>query len=177
MNNLWHFTRLRIESRDSIPLPSYLYVSFAHPGIIRFILKKGDIVARMTMHCVGALIINKIATDITARPPVNGVELEYLAAVLGTTNQDVTNLLGHPGAVQIANMVYFMSIYDVIFCTPTSHVLDVVQQTLRFLSQALPAPLNAHMQLVLTESLLDFSQGWFKLIYHLHIYYLKDAQQ
>ena len=180
LKNLWHFTRLRIESGDSIPLPSYLYVFFSHPRVTRFIIWKGDITAHVIRRCFGALIIHKLSVDIRARTlPISDAELECITSILDTTNQDVTNLVGHPGAVQIANMVYFMSdiAYDSILFTTTSHVLDVVQQTLRFVSQALPAPLNAHMRLVLTESSLDFSKGRFKLISHSYIYYLKDAHQ
>ena len=176
LKNLWHFTRLRIESGDSIPLPSYLYVSFSHPRVTRFILEKGDITARVIRRCVGALIIIKLSIDISARTlPINDAELDFLTSILDITNQDVTNLLSHPGAVQFTNMVYFMwdTIYDALFCTPTSHVLDVAQQTFNLLSQAVPAPFNAHMRLDLSETLMDVSNGSFKLVPQFRIYRLK----
>ena len=176
LKNLWHFTRLRFESGDSISLPYYLYVSLAHPGITRFILEKGDITSRVIRYCVGALIIIKLSIDISARTlPINDAELDFLTSILDITNQDVTNLLSHPGAVQFTNMVYFMwdTIYDALFCTPTSHVLDVAQQTFNLLSQAVPAPLNAHMRLDLSETLMDVSNGSFKLVPQFRIYRLK----
>ena len=170
LKNLWHFTRSRIESGH--PIPSYLYVSFSHPRVTRFILEKGDITAQEIRRCVGALIIHKLSIDISAHNlPISDAELECLTSILDATNQDVTNLAGCPGAVQLANMVFFMSdtAYDAVLRTPTSHVLDVVLQTLRFLSQALPAPLNAYMPRYLTHSLSDPSKGRFKLIISTHI--------
>ena len=174
--NLWHFTRLRIESGDSIPLPSYLYVSFSHPRVTRFILEKGDITAHVIRRCIGALIINKLSIDISARTlPINDAELECLTSILDITNHDVINLLSQPCAVQFTNMVYFMwdTIYDVLFCTPASHLLDVAQQTFNILSQAVPGPLNAHMRLDLSESLMDASNGSFKLVPQFRIFHLK----
>lgn len=177
LKNLWHFTRLRIESGDSVPLPSYLYVSFTHPGITGFILERGDITARVIRRCVGALIINKLSTDLSARTlPINDTELECLTSILDITNQDITNLLSQPGAVQFTNMVYFLwdTIYDALFCNSTSHLLNVAQQTFNLLSQAVPAPLNAHtMRLDLSETLMGVSNGSFKLVPQFCIYRLR----
>ena len=160
MKNLWHFTRLRIESGDSVELPSYLYVSFTHPRITRFILEIGDITAHMVRRCVGALIINKIATDIPARTlPINYAELEYLTTVLDTNNQDVANLLGHPGAIQFVSMVYLMDdVYGHPIRSP-SIAPDIVHRTFDILTQSLPAQLDAEIQLDLTDTLRDTANG------------------
>ena len=164
MKNLWHFTRLRIESRDSVPLPSYVYIFFAHPRITRFMLEKGDITAHVVMRCVGALIINKIATDIPTRTlPINDAELEYITTVLDTNNQDVTNLLSHPGVIQFVSIVYLMDIYNRPTWSP-SIAPDVVHRTFDILTQSLPAQLDAEIQLDLTNALAEISEGQFKLV-------------
>ena len=145
-------------------MPSYVYIAFTHSSITRRILEKDDIAAHVIRHCVGALVVTKLSADINARTlPVNDAELACLSALLGTSYQDVTHCLSVPGAIQFANMVFLMSddIIDYSW-SPTSDVLYMVQEVFSILSQALPAPLDAEMQLDLTDALMDVSQGRFK---------------
>ena len=104
LKNLWHFTRLRIESGDSTPLPSYLYVSFSHPNIARFILES-DIAAHVTRCCVGALVVNKLVADIKSGAiPASDAELLCLSAVLHSESRDVRLCLTQPGIVELVNV-------------------------------------------------------------------------
>ena len=161
LKNLWHFTRAYIEHGDSIPLPSYIYIAFTEPRITQCILGKGDIAAHVIGRCVGALVVTKLVADINARNlPVSDAESACLTAILGDDYQDVTHWSSLPGAIQFLNIVFLISdnIIDDSW-SPTSDVLDVVQETFCILSQALPAPLNAQMQLDLTDALMVISEG------------------
>lgn len=162
LKNLWHFTRVYIERGDSTPLPSYVYIAFAHPEITRRLIEKGDIAAHVIRRCAGALVVNKLATDISARTLVNDAGLECLSAILETDSQYVKPLLSHPGAVQFANIIFLVSddIYDSLL-SPTSDVLDVIRQTFSILSHALPAQSEASMELDLTDTLMEVSEGRF----------------
>lgn len=161
LKNLWHLAKESIAHINLIPLPSYIYIAFAHPAVTQRIQEKGDISAQVTRHCVGAMVVNNLAADICAHPlPVNDAELACLSSILGTDGQDVTHLLGHPGAIQFANMVFLMDLICDYSWSPTSDALNVVQQTFKLLTQSLPVQL----QLDLTNTLIDVSKGWFELI-------------
>ena len=165
LKNLWHFTRAYIEHGNSIPLPSYIYIAFAHPRVIHCILEIGDLSALVIRHCVGALVVNKLAADINSRiGPVSDAELAGLSAILGTDNQDVTHLLSHPGTIQFVNMVFLINDMNDSWSQTSPDVLDVVLQTFGILCQALPAQLDAEMRLDLTATLTDVSQGRFEPI-------------
>jgi len=167
LKNLWHFTRVYIERGNSIPLPSYIYIAFTHPDINRRIRERYDRAVYVISRCVSALVVNKLAADINARtPPVNDAELACLSAVLGTNSQEVTLFLSHPGAIQFANMLFLASdnIYGSSSWSPTSDVLDMVRQTFDILSTALPAQLDAEMQLDLTDTMMDVSKGQCELL-------------
>ena len=165
MKNLWHFTRAYIEHGNSIPLPSYVFTTFTNQSITRRILEKGDIATLVTRRCVGALVVRKLAADLNVRTlPVENVELACLSAILGTDNQDVTHLLSHPGAIQFTNLMFLIHDINDSWGQTSPHVLDMVLQTFRILSQALPAQLDAEMQLDLTDALAEVSRGQFEPI-------------
>jgi hypothetical protein len=170
--NLWHFARAYIEHGNSVPLPSYIFIAFTHPRITHLISGQGgDIAPQVIRHCLGALVVNKLATDIDARTlqdPVNDAELGCLSAILGTDSQDVTRLFSYPGAIQFANMIFLASddVYRSSWIS-VPDVLDVVHRTFSIISQALPAQLNTEMHLDLTDTLTDVSKGRFKLVSHL----------
>ncbi|KAH9053311.1 hypothetical protein EDB87DRAFT_1652133 [Lactarius vividus] len=162
MKSLWHFARACIELGNSIPLPSYFYIAFAHPVITRRILDEDDITVDVIRRCVGALVVNKLATDINTRTvPISDTEIACLSSILGTNRQDVTHLLSHPGAIQFVNMVFLAKkdIFVFPFKGATSGVPDVVRQTFSILSRALPAQLNEEMRLDLTDILVHVSKG------------------
>jgi len=166
LKNLWHFTRVCTERGNSIPLPSYIYIAFTHPEITRRIREQPNPAVRVIGCCVRALVINKLAVDINGRTlPVNDAELACISAVLGTNSQDVTLLLGHPGAIQFANMLS-LALDDIYGSdwSRTSDVLDVARQTFSILSRSLPAQLDAEMRLDLTDTLMDVSKGQCELM-------------
>jgi hypothetical protein len=150
-----------VERGDSAPLPASVFIAITHPRITRCILKKGDIAACVTSRCVGALVVNKLAADINARTlPVNDAELACLSAILGTDSEVVTDWLNHPHATQFANIVFLMDIvYDDDSWSPTSDVLDVVQQTFSVLSRSLPVQPDTGMRLDLTDIEMEVSKG------------------
>ncbi|KAH9026097.1 hypothetical protein EDB84DRAFT_1440213 [Lactarius hengduanensis] len=132
------------------------------PVITRRILDEDDITVDVIRHCIGALVVNKLATDINARAlPVNDEELACLSSILGTDGQDVTRLLSHPGAIQFVNMGFFAKkdIFVLPFKGATSGVPDMVLQTFSILSRTLPAQLNKEMWLNLTDILTHISKG------------------
>lgn len=163
LKNLWHFTRVHIERGSSFPLPSYVFVTFTHQNMDRRIRKGGDTAPLVIRRCVGALVVNKLATDINSRAlPVNDAELACISAILGIDRQDITHLLSPPGAIQFANMIFLVSddVYD-SFWISTLDVLEIIQQTFSILSQDLPDQLDGEMQLDLTDSMADVSKGRF----------------
>ena len=165
LKNPWHFTRTCIECGDSTPFPSYVYITFTHPIITRRVFKESDIAAHVTRRCVGALVVNNLAAHINARAlPANDAELACLSAILTTDNQDVTHLLSHPGTIQFTNLMFLIHDINDSWGRTSPHVLDMVLQTFRILSQALPAQLDAEMQLDLTDALAEVSKGQFEPI-------------
>ena len=162
---LWYFGRVFNQLGKSTPLPSDIYIAFLNPEVIRRIRRHPDRTVRVVGRCVMALIVIQLVADISARTlPVKDAELLCLSAILETTNQDVTQLLGHPGTIQFANMVFLMDdIYDPSW-SPTSNAPDVVGQTFNILAQSLPARLDAEIQLDLRGTLMEVSKGQFELI-------------
>jgi len=164
MKNLWDFTREYNECGNSVPLPSYVYITFTNPKMIRHIRKQDDITVRVIGCCVEALVINKLAADISSRNvPVSIDELSCLSAILGAKSDDVMLLLSHPGAIELTNMVFFalVDFYSSESTYPREplDVLDVVQKTFEIISHALPAQLNATMLLNQTGTLMNVSDG------------------
>ncbi|KAH9011163.1 hypothetical protein EDB85DRAFT_2160251 [Lactarius pseudohatsudake] len=162
LKSLWHFARAYIELGNSISLPSYFYIVFTYPVITRRILDEDDITVDVIRRCIGALVVNKLATDINARAlPVNDEELACLSSILGTDGQDVTRLLSHPGAIQFVNMIFLVKkdIFVFPFKGATSGIPDVVRQTFSILSRALPAQLNKEMWLDPKDILMHVSKG------------------
>ncbi|KAI9467265.1 hypothetical protein BJY52DRAFT_1237405 [Lactarius psammicola] len=173
LRDLWNFTRTYKKPRGSSqPLPSYLCIAFANPEMARRIRPEGDLAAREIGRCVGALVVNKLAADITSRTgPAGAEELACLSAILGTERRDMELLLSQPGAVAIANMLSltFGEVGSLVADTVPSEVLDVVRQTLAIFSQPLPAHENAEPQPNQTITIINGSDGKFErmLVSHL----------
>jgi len=129
-----------------------------------------DVAARVVGRCVEALVVKefvagaKSSTDSNAQ--ISDEELACLSAILGTKSHDVRLWLTLPGAVELASMVS-LALGDVeslaVDAVP-SDVLDVAQQTLAILSQALPAEETAELQLDQPIAQLDISDGNFHRI-------------
>ena len=161
---LWDFTREYNERGTSMPLPSYVYITFASPAVTYRIRKHTGLDVDLIGRCVEALIVNKLAGDINSRNiPVNVNELECLSVILCTKSDDVMLLLRYPGAIEFTNMVFLA--WAIIGHSSSagvpSDVLDVVQQTFGILSQAFPVELNARMRL---DTLMNISNGQCELV-------------
>ncbi|KAI9447556.1 hypothetical protein H4582DRAFT_1894632 [Lactarius indigo] len=162
MKNLWHFTRGYNEPGNPMPLPTCVSIAFTNPEMICRIRKQRDLAVRVIGRCVEALVVNKLAADIKSRDaPVSNAELACLSAILGTKSDDLLHLLRHPGAIELTNIIFlaWANIDTSASTNVPSDVLDVIQQTFGFLSQALPAELNTVMRLDRTGALVDVSNG------------------
>ena len=173
LKNLWQFTRLRIESGDSTPLPSYLYNTFTHPRITRFILEKGNLAARVTRRCVGALIVNKLVADIKSGAILaNDAELGCLSAILHSESYDVRLCLAQPGIIELVNVASLVLGHVDSF--KVSAVLldlrEMLQQTLRILSQAVPPQDNTEIHADQAAMLYHIPDDGLKrtVVYRLH---------
>ena len=148
LKNLWHHTKAYIERGNSIPLPSYIYIAFTHPEITRRILEKGDNATHVTRRCVGALVVNKLAADISSgNVRDSDARLVCLSSILDSESRDVRLCLTQPGIVEFVNMASF-ALCHVDSLNVDGIPLDpcgILQQTLGILSQALPAPENVEV--------------------------------
>ena len=173
LKNLWQFTRLRIESGDSTPLPSYLYIAFSHPRITRFILEKGNLTARVTRRCVGALIVHKLVTDIKSDTiPANDAELVCLSSILHSESRDVKLCLTQPGIVELVNVASLV-LGHVDSFKASDVLLDLrsmLQHTLGILSQAVPPQENTEMYPDQAAVLFNISDVGLErtIVYRLH---------
>jgi hypothetical protein len=146
MKNLWDFTREYNDLGNSVSLPSYICVAFASPEMTRCMSGTFDLSICVTGQCVGAMIANKLTTDIKSRNvPVSHGELACLSAILGTKSDDVMLLLNHPGAIEFTS-VFFIALAHLASLDRQNVPLDtchVLEQSLSVLSRDLPAELNA----------------------------------
>lgn len=158
---VWNFAREYNDRGNLEPLPSYLSIAF-NPKMALCIRNHSDLVVRVMGHCVEALVVNKLAADISSRDvPVGIDELSCLSAILGTKSDDVKHLLNHPCAIEFTNMLLFSPGHPYpIFGDPVpSYVLDVIQQTSSALSRALPHRLNTEMQQNQAQSMMNIFDG------------------
>jgi hypothetical protein len=165
LKGLWCFMRALDHLGNLMPLPSYVCASFANPRMTRHIygaMREGYPPVNVIGRCVGALVVNKLATDIDLlNVPVSTEELTCLSSILGTKSDDVMLLLSHPRAIQFTNFL-FLALNNFYFLTDPgvpSYVLDVVQKTLSALSRGLSPEWNVKMQLNQTETLTNISEG------------------
>jgi len=150
LKGLWHFGRVFNQIEHSARLPSFISAASSSPEMTSHIREHPDLAVRVIGHCVRALVVNKLATNVDPRNlPVNELELTCLSAILDTQIDHVTHLLSHPGAVEFTNMIFLAS-RDVALLssdTVSPDVLDIVRQTFIVISRSLPPELNARMQL------------------------------
>ncbi|KAH9030103.1 hypothetical protein EDB85DRAFT_1453615 [Lactarius pseudohatsudake] len=176
MKCLWSFAKACNQLGPQV-LPSYFQNALASPEITRVRAEK-DTGVRVIGRCFAALIANKLATDLESRTsPISRGKLASLSAILGTKSSDVELLLIQPGAVALVNMTSLM--FDdadglVTRITP-SGVLDVVQQTLDVLSQALSSQQNAEAQLDQPIAMINGSDGVFECTLKSHLLHLLNT--
>ncbi|KAH9030935.1 hypothetical protein EDB85DRAFT_1398408 [Lactarius pseudohatsudake] len=150
LKGLWYFGRAFNQLGNSVPLSSYVCIAFTSPETTHRLREQRDPAVRVIMHCVEALVVNKLAADNTLRTdPTRNVELTCLSTILGIKSDDVKLLLRHPGAIEFTNIVSlaWANIDFPASVALPSDVPDVLRQTFCVLSQALPAELNSTMRL------------------------------
>ena len=164
---LWYFGRAYNRSDVSQPLPPYFTNSLI-PEITCRVQTEEDSGVRVIGSCFGALIVNKLAADINSRNvPVSKDELACLSTILRTRSDDVMLLLLHPGAIEFTNIL-LLAWAQIDPCASGQvpwDVPDVVQETFGILFQALPAELNATMQLKQTDTFMNISDGPYNLVF------------
>ncbi len=155
---LWYFGMVFHNFGNVVPLPSF----FIDPNLICHIPWIHDATPREIARCVGALVVNKLVTDIHSRDtPVSNLELTCLSTILQSNSDNVTRLLRHPGAIEFTNIV-FLALHNITLLGSnmmSSDVLDVVRQTFATISRILPPELNATMQLDQPDTSTDVSHG------------------
>jgi len=163
---LWSFGKAYNQLGSSQVLPSYFPNSLI-PEITRRVQEEEDFGVRVIGRCFGALIVNKLVADLESRTdPISDAELACLSTILGTNGHDVELLLNQPGAVALVNMISltFDKIGGLVIDTVPSGVLDIVQQTLGILCQALSSQENAEVQLDEPIAMINGSDGMFECI-------------
>jgi hypothetical protein len=134
---------------DTTHLSSYISNVFASQEMAHRIQAEQDLAARVVGRCFLALVATKLTADIELRPnstfPVGEGELACLSAILGVEGFTVMGWLNQPRAIGLANIVSLVSGVDSSLGgdTISSEVRDVLQQTLRILSEGLLAEENA----------------------------------
>ena len=182
LKNLWDFTRERNQRGKSLPMPSYISISFANLEIAHPKSHDANFATHVMLHCIRALVVNKLAANINSPiNPVGGSELACLSTILGTESRVVDLCLSQPGTIELVNMISlaFDKVGTVGADTVPSDVLDVVQQTLGILSHALP--MRTEIQLGQPIPIIEGSNGHFErnLLSHLldlfHTYVLPTS--
>ena len=165
LKNMWYFTRAYIEQGNSVPLPSYIYIAFTHPGVTHCILEKGGPSALVIRRCVGALVVYKLAADIYSREvPVSDAELACLSTILDSESRDVRLCLTEPVTVDLVNaaLLAFSHAGSLKSNDVSFDARYVLQQTLSILSQALPAQENTEPRPDQMVALSNISDDWFE---------------
>jgi hypothetical protein len=157
---LWSFAKAYNQVGSSQALPSYFPHALASPEITRLAQAEEDSSVRVIGRCYGALIVNKIVTDLEPRADsISDKELACLSAILGDNSHDVKLFLCQPGAVTLMNMISlaFDDIDSLVTDRVLSCVWDVVQQTLDILSQAVSSPEAVNVQLDRRSAIINGS--------------------
>jgi hypothetical protein len=176
LKGLWYFGREVNRLGNSVPLPPHIRMAFSDPEVTRYMRKHPDITVRVIGHCVGALVVTKLAATINScTDPITDEELACLSASLGPESCDETLFLRQPGIVAHMNMIsltFNTLVADII----PPDVLDLVQQTFGILSHSLPIQENTKLQLDQPAQpilMIDGSDGQFERVLlsrllHLH---------
>ncbi|KAI9436546.1 hypothetical protein BJY52DRAFT_1179346 [Lactarius psammicola] len=167
LKSLWNVVRASNERSHSIPLPSYVYGAFTNSRMAGRIYHNADPTTGVIGRCVRALLVNKLVSDLKSHiVQVDDGELAFLSTILDTHGDNVKLWLKHPGAIELAVIVSL--VLDIFGSFDTnvvpSDVLDVVQQTLDLISQALPTERIAQQQLDQTVALISVSESNFERI-------------
>ncbi|KAI9435903.1 hypothetical protein BJY52DRAFT_1330260 [Lactarius psammicola] len=132
----------------------------------------------MMGRCFGALVVMKLSVGVRPRTDtdvqISDEELACLSAILSAESHDVEIWLRLPGTVALANMasLTFNEVDSLISDTMSSDLWDMTHQTLRILSQSLPAELNYEPRLDRTNALITIDHGQYECIVVSRLYSL-----
>ncbi|KAI9442720.1 hypothetical protein H4582DRAFT_1307170 [Lactarius indigo] len=109
---LWYWVKAYTGNGNSaVPLPSHF--PLPSPDTTRLLQAEKDPAAGMLGRCFGALVAKKLAADVNSPYsdiPSRDAKLESLSAILGIPKEKVRDdLLGHPRAISLANIVTLTS--------------------------------------------------------------------
>src|SRR6266404_1811856 len=160
LKSLWDFMREHNERGTSLPLPSYVYVAFTNPAMAHPKPRHSDLTCRVMIHCIRALVVNKLAAVVNSRTdPIGDEELACLAAILDLQSSDVELCLRQPGTIELVVMASlafgYLDSEGAIDVPPDAH--DVLQDTLDIISQSLPAQEDVELDHSQTAALVDIS--------------------
>ena len=170
LKSLWYCAKSYHQLGPSKQLPSYFFLDFATPEIIRHIQTEKDPIAHMIGRCFQALVVSKVAAHIKSLTDsdvqLRNKALACLSAILRTEIGDLTLWIENPGTIELVNIVLlaFGGISSLVTDRVPSYVMDVVPQTFNILSQALPAEINTELGLDQTDAQTDIPDGECKSI-------------
>ena len=170
LKSLWYCAKTYHQLGPSKKLPSYFFLDFATPEIIRHIQTEKDPIAHVIGRCFQALIVGKVAAHIKSLTDsdvqLRNKALACLSAILGSEICDLTLWMENPGTIELVNIVLlaFGGVSSLATDTVPSYVMDVVPQTFNILSQALPAEINTELELDQADAQTDIPDGECKSI-------------
>jgi hypothetical protein len=139
MKCLWSFARAYNQLGSSQLFPSYFLNAFVSPEITRRVQTEEDSGVRVVGRCFGALIVNKLVTDLESHTGrITDEDLACISAILGIESHTLELLLNQPGAITLVNMITlaFDETGGLVTNTVPSGVQDVAQQTADILSSS-----------------------------------------
>src|SRR6266404_9425544 len=160
LKNLWEFMRENNERGTSLPLPSYVCVAFTNPAMAHPKSRHSDFTSRVTIHCIRALVVNKLAAVFNSRTdPISDEELACVVTILGLQSSDVELCLRQSGTIELVVMASlafgYLDSEGAIDVPPDAH--DVLRDTLNIISQSLPAQEDVELDHSQTAALVDIS--------------------
>lgn len=146
---LWYCVKA-YDEKSEVPLASYVRAIFASPEVIRWIQTEQDLSTRLLGRCFGALVVKKLASDITSPTRTSfaaiTAEMDCISHILGATGERVNNWLGQDGAIELANVISLASgelkalVASGTKGVPTD-VVDIFEQTLSILTEGIDSSL------------------------------------
>ncbi|KAF8268146.1 hypothetical protein EI94DRAFT_1661413 [Lactarius quietus] len=128
------------------PLSPYIRSIFASREVFPWIQNEEDPAIRLLRRCFGALIVKKLASDMTSptRTSFTAItaEMACLSYILGATGEQANNWLGRKGAIDLATIISLTSgDIEAVLASGTNEVptdvVDVFQETLRILEEGM----------------------------------------
>ncbi|KAH8987106.1 hypothetical protein EDB86DRAFT_3082477 [Lactarius hatsudake] len=153
LKSLWYCVKAYNE-KPEVPLTAYVRAIFASPEVIRWIQTEQDFTTRLLGRCFGALVVKKLASDITSPThPSYAIiaEMACISHILGAIDEQVSDWLVQDGAIELANVNSLASgELKALVASETKGVLtdvvDIFEQTLSILTEGIDSSLaNANV--------------------------------